>query len=201
MIEFRFSARDRRTAFVGGVVVLSLLVIGRGAPAWYRWRGNSAASSRLVLAEALEVTGSMNRRLDVDAANRRAELQRMAVSPAFVNGSGVATAAANLASIVGDAATTNGMHLGALQASGDSAVSRSGGVARVRVRGDATGDVTAVTQFLAALEGGVPLVAVREVSLSQADANASASAGQPESLRVEFVVEALAHFDPMEGHQ
>jgi hypothetical protein len=201
MIEFRFGARDRKVALVGAVVVVSLLLIGRGAPAWYRWRSNAAASTNVVLADVLEATGSVNRRLDVDAANRRAELQRMAVSPAFVNGSGVATAAANLASIVGDAATASGMHVGALQASGDSAVSRSGGVARVRVRGDATGDVTGVTQFLAALEGGVPLIAVREVSLTQADANASASAGQPESLRVEFVVEALAHFDPMEGHQ
>jgi hypothetical protein len=69
------------------------------------------------------------------------------------------------------------------------------------VRGDATGDVTAVTQFIAALEGGVPLIAVREMSLTQADANASASSDQAESLRVEFVVEALAHFDPMEGHR
>ena len=201
MIEFRVGARDRKIALIGGVVVVSLLVIGRGGPAWYRWRSNAAASTNVVLAAALEATGSVNRRLEVDAANRRAGLQEMAVSPAFVNGSGVATAAANLASIVGDAATANGMHLGALQASGDSAISRSGGVARIRVRGDATGDVTAVTKFLAALEGGVPLIAVREASLTQGDANASATAGTAESLRVEFVVEALAHFDPTEGKQ
>jgi hypothetical protein len=201
MIEFRFGARDRRTALVGGVVVVALLVLGRGAPAWYRWRTDAAASTSVVLVEASEATGSVNRQLEVDAANRRAHLQRITVSPAFVNGSGVATAAANLASIVAGAATANGMRMGALQASGDSADSRTGGVARVRVRGDVTGDVTAVTRFLAALEGGAPLIALREVSLTQGDANAGASAGQAESLRVEFVLEALAHFDPTEGHQ
>ncbi|HVS59774.1 MAG TPA: GspMb/PilO family protein [Gemmatimonadaceae bacterium] len=196
MIEFRVSARDRKTLIIGGIAVLSLLVIGRGAPAWYRWRSNAAVSTRVVLVDASEATGSVSRSLEVDAAVRRAEVKRMEVSPAFINGSGVAAAAATLASVVSDAATTNGLRLGAVQASGDSAGVKSGGLVHLRVRGDATGDVTAVTRFLAALEGGVPLIAVREVSVTQGEPNASAD--RPESLHVEFSLEALAHLGPVE---
>jgi len=196
MIEFLVSARDRKTLIIGGIAVLSLLVIGRGAPAWYRWRSNAAASTRVVLADASEATGSVSRSLEVDAAVRRAEVKRMEVSPAFINGSGVAATAATLASVVSDAATTNGLRLGALQASGDSAGAKSGGLVHLRVRGDATGDVTAVMGFFAALESGVPLIAVREVSVTQGEPNASAD--KPESLHVEFALEALAHLAPME---
>jgi hypothetical protein len=120
----------------------------------------------------------------------------MEVAPAFVNGSGVAAAAANLASVVADAATANGVRMGALQPSGDSAALESGGVAHVKVRGDASGDVTAVTQFLATLEGGLPLIAVRELSVTQGEQGASPE--RPESLHIEFVIEALAHFERAE---
>lgn len=195
MIELRIDSRDRKTAIVGGIVVLSLLMVSRGAPAWYWWRSNADESTRMALTEASEAVGSVNRARQVDSAYRRAELQRMEVTPALVNGSTVASAAANLAAAVVDAATGNGVQIGSLQTSADSATFESGRVAHVRARGEATGDVTAVTQFFAVLEGGLPLIAVRDLSITQAEPTAPLD--RPESLRVGFVVEALAHIDPM----
>ena len=196
MMRFGLASRDRRTVMAGGIVILSILVMGRGAPAWNRWRTNAEESSRSALVEVSEARRSVSRWREVDAANRRAELQRMEVAPAFLNGSGVAAAGATLASVVSDAARANGVRMGALEASGESAVSEIGGVARVRVRGDASGDVRAVTQFLAALEGGVPLISVRELSLTHGELNVAANRSDP--LRIEFAIEALARFDPTE---
>jgi hypothetical protein len=196
MTEFRAASRDRKTAIVGGVVVLALLVVGRGAPAWYSWRSNVNASTTVALTEAFEAASSVNRTREVGAANRRAELQSREVAAAFVNGSATATAAANLAAVVVDAATSNGVRVGALQTSADSASSRSRKVVHVRVRGEATGDVTAVTQFFAALEGGLPLIAVRELSVTQGEPTAPSD--RLEALHVGFLIEALAHIDPTE---
>lgn len=195
MIQLGVGSRDRKTAIVGTIVVLSLLLVGRGLPAWHRWRINAKESTESVLAEASEVAGSVERAREVDAANRRAELLRIELAPAFVNGSTQATAAANLASLVADAATANGVRMGSLQGSADSAMSRSGNVVHLRVRGEGTANVTAVTQFLATLEGGLPLIAVRELSITQGDPRAPPD--RPESLRVGFVIEALVHLDPM----
>jgi hypothetical protein len=194
VIELGVASRDRKTAIVGGIVVLSLLLAGRGVPAWHRWRINAKESTESVLAEASEVAGSVDRAREFDAANRRAALQRMEVRPAFVNGTTQATAAANLGAIVADAATGNGVRMGSLQTSTDSATGQGGTVAHLRVRGEGTGDVTAVTQFLATLEGGLPIVAVRELSITQGEPRAPPD--RPESLHVGFVIEALAHLDP-----
>jgi len=196
-MELGVTSRDRRTAVVGGIVVLSLLLVGRGAPAWHRWRINARKSTESVLAEAAEVAESVDRARELDAANRRAELQRMEVRPAFVNGTTQATAAANLAAIVADAATGNGVRMGSLQTSTDSAISQGGTVVHLRVRGEGTGDVTAVTQFFAALEGGLPLISVRELLLTQGEPRAPPD--RPESLHVGFVIEALAHLDPTDA--
>lgn len=199
MIHLRISSRDRKTLIGGGIVVLSVLMIARGGPAWLRWRSEVEATTNSALAEASAAARTVGRSRSVDGAIRNAELRKMEVSPAFVNGSGIASAAITLASVVGEAATTNGVRIGSLQASGDSAASQSGGVALVRVRGDAIGRLVEVGHFFAALESGVPLITVRELSVSQAQS--SGATGRPDALRVQFVIEALAHFDTVGERQ
>ena len=196
MIELKLAGRDRKTAIIGGIVVLGLLVVARGAPLWYRWRSNTAESASVAFAEAMVTKETINRAREIDVANKRADLQRMEIAPAFVGGSGAAAVAATLASVVADAAGESGLRMGALQATGDSVTGETGGVGKVRVRGEASGDVAGVTRFLAVLESGFPLVAVRELSLTQTQANASAD--QPELLRVEFVIEGLSHIEQAE---
>jgi hypothetical protein len=199
VIDLRVASRDRKTAIVGGIVVLSLLGIGRGAPVWYRWQSKADEFTRVVLTEASEAAASVTRAREVAAAKRRAEMQKMEVVPAFVNGSVVATAASNLAAVVVDAATGNGVRMGSLQTSADSTALQREGVVHLRVRGEATGDVAAVTQFLAVLESGLPLIAVRELSVTQGEPTAPAN--RPESLHVRFVIEALGHIEPMDRSQ
>jgi hypothetical protein len=199
VIDLRVASRDRKTAIVGGIVVLSLLGIGRGAPVWYRWRGKADEFTRVTLTEASEAAASVKRAREVAAANQRAELQKMEVAPAFVNGSAVATAASNLAAVVVDAATGNGVRMGSLQTTVDSMTLQREGVVHLRVIGEATGDVTAVTQFLAAIESGLPLIAVRELAVTQAEPTAPAD--RSESLHVRFVIEGLAHIDRMDRNE
>jgi hypothetical protein len=187
------ASRDRKTAIVGGIVVVSLLVIGRGVPAWNRWRIENEESARVVLAQAFEVALSVNRAREIDAIHRRSGVQKIEVKPAFVSGSEISTGAANLAAIVVDVANGNGVRMGSLQTSADSATLQDGNVAHVRVRGEATGDVSGVTKFLASLESGLPLIAVRELSIAQGDPISPPD--RPESLRVGFVIEALVHID------
>jgi hypothetical protein len=53
-----------------------------------------------------------------------------------------------------------------------------------------------VTQFLAALESGLPLIAVRELSVTHGEPNLAP--GRAESLHLDFVVEGLGRFDSIE---
>jgi hypothetical protein len=140
---------------------------------------------------------SVNRHHELEAARAHAELSRMEVEPVFVNGSEVAAATAALAAVVADAATGSGLRMGALQTNNGATPADSGDVQHVSVRGEASGDVTAVTQFLAALEGRLPLLAVRELSVAKGESNTAA--GRAESLHLDFVIDALAHSEPADG--
>jgi len=186
-------SRDGKTAIAGAAVVLFLLVAGRGAPAWYRWRSDARESNQAALSELAQASSSIGRADTIRAANRSSQLARVMAAPAFVNGSAPATAAASLASVVVRIAATSGLRISSLLTSSDSVRLQNGGIARVRVRVDGSGDVTAVTRFLSDLEGGLPIVAVRELNLVQEEP--AAAAGGPESLRVGVVVEALARVD------
>lgn len=186
-------SRDSKTAIGGAVIVLSLLVGGRAVPAWYRWRSDARESNETTLMELGQASASIGRADGIGAANRRSELARSMVAPAFVNGSAPATAAADLASVVVRIATSSGLRTTSLLTSSDSARLSNGGIAHVRVRVDAAGDIKAITHFLADIEGGLPLIAVRELNLVQEAP--TAAAGEPESLRVGLVIEALARVD------
>jgi hypothetical protein len=100
-------------------------------------------------------------------------------------------AAAALAELISDVASETQVQLGSvrLESSSDSA-SRSAPV-KVGVRASLTADLPALGQFLVAVERGPRLLAVRELSIAQPDV--ARASNQPETLRVELVVEALAN--------
>lgn len=197
MIDLKLGARDRRTAIVGVGVVSSLLLLGRAAPAWNSWRNSVAESTTATLSETATAKATVDRRHEIGALAKRMELFRMEVAPAFVNGSGATAASAALASVVSGAATTNGVRIGSLQTNSDSAGAGSGSVVRVRLRGEGSGDLHALMHFLAALEDGLPLIAIRELSITREESNASGA--RAEALHIEFELEGMTY--PASGEE
>ena len=186
--EGHLSRRDRRTLVVGGAVVVGLLLFGRLLPAWRDWEREVRASASELRAEV--------RRAEREAAY--VELARdslaarnvryLALAPRLVGSGSATSVAASLSALVADAAMTAGTRLGATQLQTDS--STMGPFTRVGVRGELTGDVRGVTSFIAGLERGPVLLAVRELSITQPEPGAPAD--RMEALTVHFLVEGLA---------
>lgn len=181
-------AGDRRTLATGIISILSILVLGRGVPAWQRWTGDARD-------EAIALT---TRRARVEQTLAQAAVTReslhvrkrrfVSLAPLLVDGSTPAAAAAALSGIVSGAALTAGLRMGSVQLRSDT--SGLGHFRRVAVRVDLVGDVHGLTAFLASLERGPALLAVRELSVTQPDATAPAD--RMEMLRVQVLVEGLA---------
>jgi len=184
--------RDRRTLVAGAIAVLSVVLVGRGVPAWTRWRNEAldrAVMTRASLrqAEAL-VRAAPVRRVTLLARARHAET----VQPTLLAGNTPTLAGASLAAQVSAAAGRARLRLGALQLRGDSA--ERGVFTRVGARGEATGDVQGLTTFLGALERGPAILSVRRLGVTQPDF--SAGDDRPESLHIEFEVEGLVRTAP-----
>jgi hypothetical protein len=111
----------------------------------------------------------------------------LALAPALLSGDSPASAAATLAALVSGTAAQANVRLGAVQVRPDS-VAR-GAFTRVAVRASATGDINGVTQMILGLEKGPMLLAVRELSITQAEPGAPAD--RAEALRLELLVEGL----------
>jgi hypothetical protein len=112
----------------------------------------------------------------------------VALGPVLMGGETPAVAAGTLASLVSKVADDAKVQLGALQVHIDSV--GDGFFTRVSVRTTVIGDVRGITGLLQALERGPKLLAIRELSISQPEPGATDD--QPEMLRAEISVEALA---------
>ena len=174
----------------GAIVVVAGLITGRVIPAWREWvaverRENARALS--ALSTATTAVGKLSVTRDSLAARNA---RYLALAPVIVPGATRGAAAASLSALVSGAAASAGLRIGALQVRLDTSRSGTRSVFyRVAVRGDAVGDVRGVTLFLASIERGPAILAVRQFSISQPEPNASP--GQPEALRLEFVIEGL----------
>jgi hypothetical protein len=118
-------------------------------------------------------------------ADRAREL--LAWAPRLVAGATQAEALAELSSYVSGLAAQHRVRLVRLDPSRDSVV---GPFAQLALRLEAQGDVRGMAGWLAALEEGERLLAVREISLSATEPAGPAS--QPEVLRAELLIEGWA---------
>lgn len=182
------SRRDRRTLLVGVGVITLLLALSRGLPAWLAWRHELLASAFELAIEAERAEGSARSLPALRNSLARRGERYVALGRVVVPGETPAVAAGALAGMVADLATRANVELGPLSIRVDSTGSPLLG--RVSVSGSLTGDIRGVSEWLHALEGGPRLVAVRTLSISQPEP--AAPADRPETLRVEFLVEALA---------
>lgn len=167
----------------------------RGVPAWRAWDAEARASAAELSAEVARardaVAGSSSIR---DSLNAR--MARLAVlDSVLLDGDASASIAAALAEEIAVAAEESGVRLGTVQAivdSGGRLISRAGGrtgLLRVKSRTDVTADIGGLAALLAWLEEAPPLLAVRELSVTQPEPGAPD--GQPEALRVSLLIEGL----------
>ena len=189
------SRRDRRALSLGALAIIGTLAVARGVPALRHWSATSVASAREVVAEdqraQLSVSGA--RTLE-DTMTARSE-RFVALAPALLDGKSAATAGATLASIVSGAAAASDAKLGSVQLRADTATRDSSGAARraftrVTVRASLTADVRGLSRFLLALERGLTLLSIDELSITQPEPGADGT--RPEMLQVEIAVAGLA---------
>lgn len=190
----RIGTRERRTLLIGAVLV-GTVASGRGILRLTRWSRNARESAGVTSGQLEAVRAAVaNAPMVRDSFQVRAR-RFVDLAPRLVDGASPAAATAALSALlsvaVRQAATVD---LGAVQLEVDTT---RGFFARVRARGELTGDVTGVMKFLAALEAGPPPLVVRELGLDQP--GPAAPEGEPEALSVRFVVEGLALFSARKG--
>jgi hypothetical protein len=185
------SARDRRTLIAGASIILSLLLISRGIPAWIRWQERVRVDANATAMEATASQRAVRAAPLLTQTAQQLERRYLALAPAFVTGEQPAAAGATLISAVNAAARTAGVQIGALQVETDTTKGQE--VAYVRVRGDGAGDISGITRFLATIEGGVPLLSIRELAITPTDPHITND--KPETMRLNFVIEGLARYE------
>jgi hypothetical protein len=188
--------KDRRTLMWGGVLVLILGVFGRGIPAWYRWRSEVHRETVDIVKEATLSWSTIQRARTLAHFGDTDEETYFSLRPVFVSGETIAASSTALTSVVSDAAQANNLKIDALQIETDTTEQRN--LLHPTVRGSATGDIRGVAHFLATLEGGVPLLSVRHLAITQSEPQSPNNS--PEVLHVEFLVEALGHPNDREEH-
>lgn len=182
------SDRDRRTLGVGAIVIVLLVLLARGIPAWRRWDAEVRASAAEMAAEAARAEQTV-RLLPASLDSLEARRARfVAVGGGALEGETAAASGAALAALVSGAAARAGVQVGSVQVRPDTA--SAGTFMRIGVRADGTGDLPAITRLLALLEGAPELLAVREISITQPVPGGPAE--QPEALRMEIAVQGLA---------
>jgi hypothetical protein len=172
---------------IGATVVVGAWLATRGMPAALRWHEGlrsrtEAAVLELQLAEELIAEESLARE---KLSGRAGEL--LAWAPRLVAGETPAEALAELSSYLSGLAAHHRVRLVRLDPSADSS---AGPFIRLALRLEAQGDIRGVAGWLAALEEGERLLAVREIALSTSEPAAPPS--QPEVLRAELVIEGWA---------
>ena len=179
--------RDRRTLVIGILVIAILFLTSRGLPAWRRWDSYQRATAAEIQRQ-LTLAMSNARHLSTTRDSASARLRRVdALRTSLVPGETIAEAGAALASLISDMADASNVRVVGISVRSDST---RGALARVAVRVAALSDVEGLVEFLRAVEQDESLLAVRELSVDQADVAAPDT--RAEVLRIDLYIEALA---------
>ena len=195
MTAMALSSRDRTPLLAGTSIILALIFVSRGIPAWVRWERRVRDDAAVANAEAAASQRAVRSAPVLSQIAQHIERRYLALAPALLTGDDRATAGAALISTVNSAARAAGVQVGALQIEMDTAASAeaAAGIVPIRVRGDGAGDIGGVARFLATIEGNVPLLAVRELTITPTDPHLTND--KPETLRLSFLIEGLEGSD------
>jgi hypothetical protein len=188
MTRFSLSAKDRRAAVLGVIVVGSLVAMSKGLPALADWEGMRVAEAADAITRATSASANVRMLAVLRDSLRSRRMQLAAIDSTMITGTSAAAAAANLASSLDEIAVVSKLKVGTMQLRADTAA--AGSIARVGVRVTATSDVRGLAAFLRSVEGNdMPLV-VRDLFVSQPEPAAPES--RAEALRIDVLVEAIA---------
>lgn len=197
MIE-TLAPRDRHALFFGMVAIAGLVALGRGVPAWWRWRAETRADAVESIAQEQRVRAIIaDFSQSVDTLSARIERFRR-LGQVFLPGATTAEAAASLTAIVGEIARSSLVRIDGMELRVDTASSPLD-MPRVRLEAQATADVSGLASLLRDLERGPTLLAVR--SLSVRPQSIESPANQVETLTIRFTVEGLALLTPAKNQQ
>lgn len=197
----RLSSRDRRTILWGVAAITAITLFGKGIPFLIRWRTSSAAEATEMLGEAQRADMAIAAFSTLRDTLRARAPRAQQLDSLLVSGATPAAAAATLVSLVTSAATDASVKPGAIEAHVDSAPPARNGrkgaaphvFTRVSARGEITGDVVGLAQFLSNLEHGPTLLAVRALSINQSDV--AGGMDRMEILHATFTIEGLSRPD------
>ena len=179
------SRRDRQTLVAGAAVVLLLLALARGIPAWCSWSASERAKASELSHEVALVKASVASFPAMRDSLRARQTRYAFLRSSLLQGASSPGAAATLGAAASEMADAAGVRLGEVQL-GDDSLHR-GPLTRVWVRANGAGDVRGVSQLLLALEQGPELLSIRELSITQPEPGAPGS--RAEALRISLLVE------------
>lgn len=183
------SPQDRRTLLAGATAVVLIIGGSRLASRALAWSAGARASAASLVSElANEVASIRTLPLTHDSLVAR-DVRLMSLDSALIDGGSPPLAGASLAELISDLADSAKVQIGNLQVRTDSAA--RGTFIPVQVQASVNGELAGVMTFLSRLETGPELMAVRELSLT-ASLDQTASPAKRESIRADFLVEALA---------
>lgn len=184
-------SRRERLLLGGGFCSVVALVLARALPPALQWRAQQIASGKLVLAR-YELAAALlrnERSIRDSLATRRSQL--IGYDSAYVSSPSAAIAEATLAGVLLDIASATEVKLDAVQFRLGNKLSMER--APMEARLTASGDLQGLAMFLSTVEIGPPLLAVRELSITQSEP--AIAHNKVETLRAELLVEAIVHID------
>lgn len=187
----RLATRDRRAVLLGAALLVPALVLARGLPVWRRWNAETAARAETARSQAVR-TEAMAQGFAGVVDSLDARTQRLqAVTSHLVTGSTLPEAQANFEAALAEAARPALVRLDAVRIRVDSTAIAHGGFPRLYAEAQATADLTGIALFLAALERGSPLLAIRQVAIEPTTGISSSPSTVP-VLSLRLTVTALA---------
>ena len=182
--------RERRVLIGGAAVIVALVAFARGWPAWAGWSAEARAVANEQMRAATDADAIIASDRIVGDSLRARGARFVALAPELLPGRGLPAASAALSTVVSSAATAAGLTLGTVQLLPPADTGRQRVFARVRVHADVTGDITELTAFVSALEGGPTRLTMSELTITQSEPAAAPT--RAEALHAEFTVEGLA---------
>jgi len=186
------TARELRTIITGVAVIVVGLLLAKGVP-----KVRELTARSIVIADSLErrlarVQQFQRSRAGWTDSLRAAHLDAAVLSHDLIDAASPSSGSARLAQVLADAAEAAGLPLDAVQFLPDPQA--NGGLLRVRVSSAMSGEFGAIVRALNTIESGLPLVAIRDLSIS---ASGTTQTGRPESLRADFTVEGILRRPPL----
>ncbi|HEX7051888.1 MAG TPA: GspMb/PilO family protein [Longimicrobiales bacterium] len=182
------TAAERRTIAIGGTIIVSLVAVFRGVPAWMAWRVEARDNAVVLRAEVARAT-AMHAAFPMMLDSLEARIARLReMRPAPLAAANAQEAGAVLMRLVEEAARAGSIQVTALDVDVDTA--GTGSLPRVAVVLDGAGDITGLATMLRELEAGPIAVAVQGLSI--APQNIETPENEIETLMLRLRVEALA---------